>query len=252
MYHFNDRAAGIFADGYQDRAGVPVGDTFVYMLRAKLIGAAGQDYTIEQNREFAKRFYSAEMDAMMVDPSAPHVRVEYDPEYPTGKCSVAYVPKKLVDVHLGLVEPAFALRFGVSSRHIVSYDLATSFDEKGVQLRNTPEDLTDNENQRLGHQITDEDFAALAWPAQSRVLRELNNLSCAQEGRTYGEAQRKRAPIDKRMQELQAIHDKQCRDWISAAGNSSPPAEPGAFGELDQMHDDAVNDEPTDDAPGMR
>lgn len=97
------------------------------------------------------------------------------------------------------------------------------------------------------YQITDENFAALDWPAQSKVLRNFNNLSCAQEGRTYGEAQRKRAPIDKRMQELQTIHDKQVRDWIRATDNGSSPAESAALDEPDQMHEDAEHD-----SPGMR
>lgn len=96
-------------------------------------------------------------------------------------------------------------------------------------------------------QITDEEFAALDWPTQNKVLRDLNNLSCAQEGRTYGEAQRKRAPIDNRMQELQTIRDKQMRDWIMEGA----PTKPNTRGALDQPHDDGPSDEAEHEAPGM-
>lgn len=64
-------------------------------------------------------------------------------------------------------------------------------------------------------EITDAEFSALPWPDQSKVLRALLNESCAQGGATIGEANRKRAPIDKRMNQLQAIHDKQKADWIA-------------------------------------
>jgi hypothetical protein len=100
---------------------------------------------------------------------------------------------------------------------------------------------------RPWNQITDEEFAALDWPAQNKVLRDMNNLSCAQEGRTYGEAQRKRAPIDNRMQELQTIRDTQMRDWIMEGTRTKPITRR----ELGHAHDDEPGDEAEPDAPGM-
>lgn len=109
-------------------------------------------------------------------------------------------------------------------------------------------DRTTDALKRPWNQITDKEFAALDWPAQNKVLRDLNNLSCAQEGRTYGEAQRKRAPIDNRMEELQTIRDKQMRDWIMEGA----PTKPNSRGELDQAHDDEPGDEAEREAPGMQ
>lgn len=39
-YHFNNRAEGIFAEGFFDCDGKPVRDTFVWQMRAKLVGIA--------------------------------------------------------------------------------------------------------------------------------------------------------------------------------------------------------------------
>lgn len=67
----------------------------------------------------------------------------------------------------------------------------------------------------MNERITDEQFAALPWTEQCTVLREFLNRSCEQSGRTRAEADRKRAPINKRMFELQHIHDQQRTDWIA-------------------------------------
>lgn len=65
--------------------------------------------------------------------------------------------------------------------------------------------------------ITDAAFLRLSWPERHKVLRDLNNLACAQEGRTAGEANKKRAPIERRMQQLQKLHDAQVKEWVSEA-----------------------------------
>lgn len=80
-YHFNNRAAGIFADGFRDRDGAPVGDTFVARLRAKMVGTAGRNWSKSQNAELAASMSSAGMNAIMSDVDHPHVRVEFDRNY---------------------------------------------------------------------------------------------------------------------------------------------------------------------------
>lgn len=62
---FNDRTRGIFADGYEDRDGLPVGDTFAYRLRAQLHGAAARNWTKEQNAALVASYSSAEMNEIM-------------------------------------------------------------------------------------------------------------------------------------------------------------------------------------------
>ena len=77
-----------------------------------------------------------------------------------------------------------------------------------------------------------EAFKALSWPDQSDVLAALNRLSCAQEGATYGEAQRKRKPIDALYRVFKAEHARQWKEWLDkkhaediAAGRVSPNAQ---------------------------
>lgn len=84
-----------------------------------------------------------------------------------------------------------------------------------------------------GQYITDDDFARLSWPDQRKVLDELNNHACAQSGRTFGEAAKKRAPIERRMGALQAINDAQWSSWIAkhahhAQNDVDEPNENGA------------------------
>lgn len=63
--HFNRRAQGTFADYYIDANGFPVGDTFVYHLRAKLYGVPARGWTKVQNAALARSMTSAEMAAIM-------------------------------------------------------------------------------------------------------------------------------------------------------------------------------------------
>lgn len=58
-------------------------------------------------------------------------------------------------------------------------------------------------------------FPSMPWPQQQRLLDELNVLSCKQQGKTWGEAQRKRAPIDALNARLQRLHDAQVAAWIA-------------------------------------
>lgn len=62
--------------------------------------------------------------------------------------------------------------------------------------------------------ITEAEFVALDWPARRRALDDLNRLSCIQEGRSYGEAQAKRKPIDEHRTRLEAIHAQDVHRWI--------------------------------------
>lgn len=61
-----------------------------------------------------------------------------------------------------------------------------------------------------------ETFKGYVWPWQSDVLAALNRLSCAQEGATRGEANRKRKPIDALHETFQAEHDRQWKAWIES------------------------------------
>jgi len=65
VHHFNRRAQGIFCDNYIDADCFPVGDTFVYHLRAKLYGRAGRDWTKAQNAALARSMTSDEMAEVM-------------------------------------------------------------------------------------------------------------------------------------------------------------------------------------------
>jgi hypothetical protein len=57
-------------------------------------------------------------------------------------------------------------------------------------------------------------FSPMSWPMQNSVLSAILRLSCAQPGKTYSEAQKKREPIDNVYTELKLIHEKQIRQWI--------------------------------------
>lgn len=139
MYAFNNRAAGIFADGFKDRDGLAVGDTFGYRLRAKLVGRAGRAYSLEQTAALVARYSSAEMDAMMSDdPRAPHIRVEYDRNFFGGARTqvgdIAYVPVALIDLKGGDVPAAFELMYQVDRAHVMRFDCDEFFDAEGQVL----------------------------------------------------------------------------------------------------------------------
>jgi len=68
--------------------------------------------------------------------------------------------------------------------------------------------------------ITNEEFAALGWPAQCKVLRDLDNAASNCSGKTAAEADRKRKPFTKRENELRKIHDQQQADWIAKGAAS--------------------------------
>ncbi|ARL04371.1 hypothetical protein [Burkholderia pseudomallei] len=57
----NDTALGIFADHYRDRDGLPVRDTFAYLLRAEIHGAAARDWPKERLARWIGSFSTAEM-----------------------------------------------------------------------------------------------------------------------------------------------------------------------------------------------
>ncbi|MBY0240066.1 MAG: hypothetical protein K2X55_12195 [Burkholderiaceae bacterium] len=124
-YHFNNRANGIFAEGFRDRDGTPVGDTFVWRLRAKMVGAAGRNWSSSQNAELAASLSSAEMNAIMSDVDHPHVCVEYDMNFYGGNYSSigkhVYVPEALVDLVDGNVAAAFSKFTRIDAVHMVSY-----------------------------------------------------------------------------------------------------------------------------------
>lgn len=69
-FHFNDRANGIFADGYKDRNGLPVGDTAAYQMKARLFGRPARDWTKEMITELVSRHSSAEI-AQILDSRLP-------------------------------------------------------------------------------------------------------------------------------------------------------------------------------------
>lgn len=139
MFDFNDRSRGIFAAGFTDRDGVGVGDTFVYRLRAKLLGQAARNFSREQNAALAQRFSSAEMAAIMNDdPMAPHMRVQYDPNYYGGQPAKAgrdaLVPAALVELLGGDVPAAFEMMHGVDRVHITHFSADEAFDADGEPL----------------------------------------------------------------------------------------------------------------------
>lgn len=61
LFYFNERSKGIFADGYVDKIGLPVGDTFAYMLRAKLYGVLARDWSVARIAELIATFTSREL-----------------------------------------------------------------------------------------------------------------------------------------------------------------------------------------------
>lgn len=67
----NERAHGIFADGYVDRDGLDVGDVFAYMFRARLTGRAGRDWSKERIAALIAGFSSEAMNAIMDMPDVP-------------------------------------------------------------------------------------------------------------------------------------------------------------------------------------
>lgn len=137
-FHFNIRANGIFADGFVDRDGVPVGDTFVYQLRAKMVGAAGRNWSKSQNAELAASLSSAEMDAIMSPVDHPHVQVEYDTSFYGGNYAGhgqrVYVPEALIDLVGGDVAAAFAKLARIDAVHMVGYTGDERFDADGEPL----------------------------------------------------------------------------------------------------------------------
>jgi hypothetical protein len=68
QHSFNDRSNGIFADHYQDKNGVPVGDTFAYLLRARLYGVAGRDWPKEKLADFLRHYTSDQLAAINTVP----------------------------------------------------------------------------------------------------------------------------------------------------------------------------------------
>jgi len=137
-FHFNIRANGIFADGFVDRDGAPLRDTFVHQLRAKLVGAAGRNWSKSQNTELAASFSSAEMDAIMSPADHPHVQVEYDTNFYggdyAGQGQYVYVPEALIDLMDGDVGAAFAKLARVDAVHMVGYTGDERFDADGEPL----------------------------------------------------------------------------------------------------------------------
>lgn len=137
-FHFNNRAAGIFMDGYVDSEGAPVGDTFVWRMRAKLVGVSGRDWSTSQNAAFAASFTSAEMNAIMSAPDDPHVQVEFDRNYHGGEYAAVvepvYVPEALIDLLDGDVAAAFAKFTLLDRAHMVGYTGDERFDANGEPL----------------------------------------------------------------------------------------------------------------------
>lgn len=83
------------------------------------------------------------------------------------------------------------------------------------QLRERSEPLIPWEQlQDAALSITDEQFTALGWPNQERLIQALNRLASNMEGpRGSGLAQR-RKPYVKRMMQLQRIHDAQIASFV--------------------------------------
>lgn len=134
-FHFNIRANGIFADGYRDQDGAPVRDTFVYQLRAKMVGAAGRNWSQAQNAALATSLTSAEMNAIMSDADHPHVQVEFDTNFYGGSYSGrgehVYVPEALIDLMGDDVAAAFAKLTRIDAVHMVGYTGDQRFDADG-------------------------------------------------------------------------------------------------------------------------
>jgi hypothetical protein len=137
-FDFNIRANGIFADGFLDRDGVPVRDTFVYQLRARMVGTAGRNWSKSQNTELAASLSSAEMDAIMSPADHPHVQVEYDTNFYggsyAGQGQHVYVPEALIDLVDGDVGAAFAKLARIDGVHMVGYTGDERFDADGQPL----------------------------------------------------------------------------------------------------------------------
>lgn len=137
-FYFNIRSRGIFADGYRDRDGAPVGDTFIYRLRAKIVGTAGRNWSTTENAALAASYTSAEMDAIMSDPDHPHVRIKFDKNFYGGTYAGlgehVFVPEALIDVMGGDVAAAFAKFTRIDAVHMVSYTSDERFDADGQPL----------------------------------------------------------------------------------------------------------------------
>jgi len=137
-FHFNIRANGTFADGFFDCDGEPVRDTFVYQLRAKMIGTAGRNWSASQSAILAASFSSAEMDAIMSPADHPHVQVEYDTSFYGGNYAghgqLVYVPEALIDLVDSDVAAAFAKLTRVDAVHMVGYTGDERFDADGEPL----------------------------------------------------------------------------------------------------------------------
>lgn len=137
-FHFNSRADGIFADGFRDRDGLPVRDTFVYQLRARMIGANGRNWSRSQSANLAGSLSSAEMNAIMSEADHPHVRVEFDMHYyggnHEGTGQHVYVPEALIDLMEGDVAAAFSKFTRIDPLHMVSYADDQRFDADGAPL----------------------------------------------------------------------------------------------------------------------
>lgn len=141
-YDFNLRASGIFADGFVDRDGKPVRDTFVYQLRAKIIGVGGLNWSKAQNAALAKSLSSTEMDAIMSPMDHPHVQVEYNTSFYGGNHSgqdmCVHVPEALIDLANGDVVAAFATMTRIDPVHVLGYCSDRRFDGDGT-AQNEPE-----------------------------------------------------------------------------------------------------------------
>lgn len=137
-FHFNIRAHGIFADGFRDRDGAPVRDTFVAQLRAKMVGSAGRNWSKSENAALAASLSSAEMNAILSEADHPHVRVEFDMSYYGGNYdsvgSHVYVPEALIDLMDGDVAAAFSKFARVDAVHMVGYTGDQRFDADGEPL----------------------------------------------------------------------------------------------------------------------
>lgn len=65
QFDFNDRSNGIFIDGYKDRDGLPVADTFAYRLKAYLHGDDAAKWTKEQTAALVAKYSSIQMELIM-------------------------------------------------------------------------------------------------------------------------------------------------------------------------------------------
>jgi hypothetical protein len=137
-YPFNDRANGIFAEGFHDRDGAPVRDTFVSQLRAKIVGAAGRNWSRSANAALAANFSSAEMHAIMAAVDQAHVRVDFDMNYyggdHKGGSNHVYVPEALIDLLDGNLAAAFSKYTRIDAVHMVGDSGHERFDADGEPL----------------------------------------------------------------------------------------------------------------------